>query len=88
MILACVRLACTGNVSLPVTSSSCSSPTRRPAAARGRTSSSRQHPEVFEGVTEAISEVGGYSVTVTDRDGTERRTYLLQTAEKGTRGCG
>jgi acetylornithine deacetylase/succinyl-diaminopimelate desuccinylase-like protein len=41
------------------------------------------HPEVFEGVTEAISEVGGYSVTVTDRDGTERRTYLLQTAEKG-----
>ena len=42
-----------------------------------------QHPEVFEGVTEAISEVGGYSVTVTDRDGTERRTYLLQTAEKG-----
>ena len=42
-----------------------------------------QHPEVFEGVTEAISEVGGYSVTVTDRDGTQRRTYLLQTAEKG-----
>jgi acetylornithine deacetylase/succinyl-diaminopimelate desuccinylase-like protein len=42
-----------------------------------------QHPELFEGVTEAISEVGGYSVTVTDRDGTERRTYLLQTAEKG-----
>jgi acetylornithine deacetylase/succinyl-diaminopimelate desuccinylase-like protein len=42
-----------------------------------------QHPEVFEGVTEAISEVGGYSVTVTDRDGAERRTYLLQTAEKG-----
>jgi acetylornithine deacetylase/succinyl-diaminopimelate desuccinylase-like protein len=42
-----------------------------------------QHPEVFDGVTEAISEVGGYSVTVTDRDGSERRTYLLQTAEKG-----
>ncbi|HSF97956.1 MAG TPA: M20/M25/M40 family metallo-hydrolase [Ornithinibacter sp.] len=42
-----------------------------------------QHPSVFEGVTEAISEVGGYSVTVTDRDGTQRRTYLLQTAEKG-----
>ena len=42
-----------------------------------------EHPEVFEGVTEAISEVGGYSVTVTDRDGQERRTYLLQTAEKG-----
>ena len=42
-----------------------------------------QHPEVFDGVTEAISEVGGYSVTVTDRDGSQRRTYLLQTAEKG-----
>ncbi|MGL5866834.1 MAG: M20/M25/M40 family metallo-hydrolase [Dermatophilaceae bacterium] len=42
-----------------------------------------QHPEVFEGVTEAISEVGGYSVTVTDAAGQERRTYLLQTAEKG-----
>ncbi len=41
------------------------------------------HPEVFEGVTEAISEVGGYSVTLTGRDGSERRAYLLQTAEKG-----
>ena len=41
------------------------------------------HPEVFDNVTEAISEVGGYSVTLTDRDGRERRTYLLQTAEKG-----
>ena len=41
------------------------------------------HPEVFAGVTEAISEVGGYSVTMTDRAGRERRTYLLQTAEKG-----
>jgi acetylornithine deacetylase/succinyl-diaminopimelate desuccinylase-like protein len=42
-----------------------------------------QHPEVFDGVTEAVSEVGGYSVTVTDKDGEERRTYLVQTAEKG-----
>ena len=42
-----------------------------------------QHPELFDGVTEAISEVGGYSVTVTDRHGDERRTYVLQTAEKG-----
>jgi acetylornithine deacetylase/succinyl-diaminopimelate desuccinylase-like protein len=41
------------------------------------------HPEVFEGVTEAISEVGGFSVTVPDRQGGERRTYLVQTAEKG-----
>jgi acetylornithine deacetylase/succinyl-diaminopimelate desuccinylase-like protein len=35
-------------------------------------------PDLFEGATEAISEVGGYSVEV---DG--RRAYLLQTAEKG-----
>lgn len=42
------------------------------------------HPELFEGVTEAISEVGGYSVTVPAADGGEpTRAYLLQTAEKG-----
>ncbi len=35
------------------------------------------HPELFEGATEAISEVGGYS---TDLHG--RRAYLLQTGEK------
>jgi acetylornithine deacetylase/succinyl-diaminopimelate desuccinylase-like protein len=40
------------------------------------------HPEVFDGVTEAISEVGGYSVTVPTPSG-PRRAYLLQTAEKG-----
>ena len=40
-------------------------------------------PELFEGVTEAISEVGGYSVTVPDAQGQQRRAYLLQTAEKG-----
>ncbi len=42
------------------------------------------HPEWFEGATEAISEVGGYSVTVPSRH-TESptRAYLLQTAEKG-----
>ncbi len=36
------------------------------------------HPELFEGVTEAISEVGGFSTTIGDR-----RLYLIQTAEKG-----
>ena len=42
------------------------------------------HPEVFEGVSEAISEVGGYSVTVPAREtGKPTRAYLLQTAEKG-----
>lgn len=35
------------------------------------------HPELFTGATEAISEVGGYSVTIG-----ERRAYLLQTGEK------
>ncbi len=35
-------------------------------------------PELFEGATEAISEVGGFSVDVGGH-----RTYLLQTAEKG-----
>ncbi|MCI1262666.1 MAG: M20/M25/M40 family metallo-hydrolase [Tetrasphaera jenkinsii] len=41
------------------------------------------HPEIFAGVSEAISEVGGYSVTVDGADGTPKRAYLLQTAEKG-----
>ncbi|MGN8246269.1 M20/M25/M40 family metallo-hydrolase [Cellulomonas soli] len=35
-------------------------------------------PELFEGATEAISEVGGFSVDVGGR-----RAYLVQTAEKG-----
>ncbi len=34
-------------------------------------------PELFEGATEAISEVGGFSVDIAGK-----RTYLLQTAEK------
>jgi len=38
----------------------------------------RHHAELFSGVTEAVSEVGGFSVTVD-----ERRLYLIQTAEKG-----
>lgn len=36
-------------------------------------------PELFEGCTEAISEVGGFSLTVRE----QRRLYLIQTAEKG-----
>jgi acetylornithine deacetylase/succinyl-diaminopimelate desuccinylase-like protein len=38
-------------------------------------------PELFEGATEAISEVGGYSITLKD----DVRAYLIQTAEKGLR---
>ncbi|HET8897034.1 MAG TPA: M20/M25/M40 family metallo-hydrolase [Protaetiibacter sp.] len=37
----------------------------------------RSHPELFAGATEAISEVGGYSVDLAGR-----RAYLLQTGEK------
>jgi acetylornithine deacetylase/succinyl-diaminopimelate desuccinylase-like protein len=37
-----------------------------------------KHPDVFEGVTEAIGEVGGFSATIGGR-----RLYLIQTAEKG-----
>jgi len=36
------------------------------------------HPEQFEGVSEAISEVGGFSFTAGDR-----RVYLIETAQKG-----
>jgi len=39
----------------------------------------KAHPELFHGVTEAISEVGGFSVTLPNG----RRAYLLATAEKG-----
>ncbi|WP_340381932.1 M20/M25/M40 family metallo-hydrolase [Streptomyces sp. SS7] len=38
-----------------------------------------RHRGLFDGVTEAISEVGGFSFTVNE----ERRLYLIQTAEKG-----
>jgi len=43
-----------------------------------------QHPEWFEGCSEAISEVGGFSVMLPDAaTGAQTRAYLLQTAEKG-----
>jgi len=38
------------------------------------------HAEVFEGVTAAVGEGGGYSVTIGDR-----RAYLMNTGEKGVR---
>jgi acetylornithine deacetylase/succinyl-diaminopimelate desuccinylase-like protein len=37
------------------------------------------HPDLFEGCTEAIGEVGGFSVTA----GRDLRLYLIETAEKG-----
>jgi acetylornithine deacetylase/succinyl-diaminopimelate desuccinylase-like protein len=39
----------------------------------------REHPELFEGCTEAVGEVGGFSLTVPG----DRRMYLIETAEKG-----
>jgi acetylornithine deacetylase/succinyl-diaminopimelate desuccinylase-like protein len=38
-----------------------------------------KHPDVFRGCTEAISEVGGFSVTLPNG----KRLYLIETAEKG-----
>jgi acetylornithine deacetylase/succinyl-diaminopimelate desuccinylase-like protein len=40
-------------------------------------------PDLFDGVTEAVGEVGGFSLTVARPDGTEKRLYLVETAEKG-----
>ncbi|HST81637.1 MAG TPA: M20/M25/M40 family metallo-hydrolase [Kineosporiaceae bacterium] len=37
-------------------------------------------PDLFEGATEAISEVGGFSVTLAD----DVRAYLIETAQKGS----
>jgi acetylornithine deacetylase/succinyl-diaminopimelate desuccinylase-like protein len=39
----------------------------------------REHADLFEGCTEAIGEVGGFSYTVSD----DLRLYLVETAEKG-----
>lgn len=44
----------------------------------GATWAVENRPELFDGATEAISEVGGFSATIGGK-----RTYLLQTAEKG-----
>ncbi len=46
--------------------------------ARGAKWMVRNHPEDFRGATEAVSEVGGFSIQLGDT-----RTYLIQTAEKG-----
>jgi acetylornithine deacetylase/succinyl-diaminopimelate desuccinylase-like protein len=39
----------------------------------------KEHPEVFAGCNEAVSEVGGFSVTVGDG----KRLYLVEAAQKG-----
>ena len=40
-------------------------------------------PDLFDGVTEAIGEVGGFSITLPRKAGGQRRLYLIETAEKG-----
>jgi acetylornithine deacetylase/succinyl-diaminopimelate desuccinylase-like protein len=42
-----------------------------------------EHPDEFEGCTEAVSEVGGFSVTLRRPDSADLRMYPIQTAEKG-----
>jgi len=39
----------------------------------------REHPDLLDGCTEAIGEVGGFSYTIND----DLRLYLIETAEKG-----
>jgi acetylornithine deacetylase/succinyl-diaminopimelate desuccinylase-like protein len=39
-------------------------------------------PDLFDGITEAVGEVGGFSVAVPRRDGGQRQLYLIETAEK------
>ncbi|WP_028927101.1 M20/M25/M40 family metallo-hydrolase [Pseudonocardia acaciae] len=40
-------------------------------------------PDLFEGCTEAVGEVGGFSLTLPDKQGDPARLYLIETAEKG-----
>src|SRR5699024_1414822 len=40
-------------------------------------------PDLFEGISEAVGEVGGFSLTVPSAAGGDRRLYLVETAEKG-----
>jgi acetylornithine deacetylase/succinyl-diaminopimelate desuccinylase-like protein len=40
-------------------------------------------PDLFDGVSEAIGEVGGFSLSVPTPEGGEKRLYLIETAEKG-----
>ena len=73
------RLAAHRRTSRPATSCSPSPPTRRPAWSTARSSWSASTADLFEGCTEAIGEVGGFSYTVND----DLRLYLVETAEKG-----
>ena len=79
MLLSVVRAPAARRASCP-TGRSCSAspPTRRPAGTRAPRCWSSDHREEFEGCTEAVGEVGGFSTTVRGR-----RLYLIEAAEKG-----
>ena len=79
MLLSIVRARARAGAEPPSGRSCSASPrTRRPAATRAPSRSSTQHPDLFEGCTEGIGEVGGFSATVRGR-----RIYLIEAAEKG-----
>ncbi len=78
MMLAVARQRLREQRSRAATSCSPSPPTRRPGGTWGARFLVDKHPELFEGVTEAVGEVGGFSMTLG-----QQRLYLLQTAEKG-----
>jgi hypothetical protein len=60
-----------------------SSPTRRPAASSGAVAG-RAPAGPVRGLHEAISEVGGFSLSVND----DLRLYLIETARRAWPGCG
>ena len=43
----------------------------------------KYRPDLFAGCTEAVGEVGGFSLTLPDRQGDPARFYLIEAAEKG-----
>jgi len=43
----------------------------------------KHRPDLFAGCTEAVGEVGGFSLTLPDRQGDPARFYLIEAAEKG-----
>ena len=50
---------------------------------RGARWVAERHPQLFEHCTEAIGEVGGFSVSLRNSPADARRLYLIETAEKG-----
>ncbi len=79
MVLAVVRQRrARGAPARPRRACSRSPRTRRVSGTWGARWLVDRHPDLFEGVTEAVGEVGGFSLTLG-----RQRLYLLQTAEKG-----